>query len=37
MLVLPFREVAELEQLTAPEAAELWATVTEAVAALRSA
>ena len=37
LMVLPFREVAELDELTVPEAAELWATVTDATAALRSA
>lgn len=37
VMVLPYREVAELEDLTAEESAELWATVTGAVAALRRA
>lgn len=35
MLVLPYREVADLEDLTTDESAELWATVTDAVAALK--
>lgn len=35
LLVLPYREVADLEALTAAESAELWATVTQAVAALK--
>jgi ATP adenylyltransferase len=37
VMVLPYREVAELEELTAEESAELWATVTDAVVALRRA
>lgn len=37
LLVLPYREVADLEQLTPDEAAELWATVTQAVAAVKAA
>jgi ATP adenylyltransferase len=37
VLVLPYREVAELESLTADEAAELWATVTDAVRAVKAA
>jgi ATP adenylyltransferase len=37
VMVLPYREVADLEQLTAEEAAELWATVAAAVAALKRA
>lgn len=37
VLVLPFREVAELEDLEAGEAAELWATVTDAVRAVKAA
>lgn len=37
LMVLPFREVADLEDLTAIEATELWATVTDAVATLKSA
>lgn len=35
MLVLPYREVADLEALGAEESAELWATVTDAVRALK--
>lgn len=37
LLVLPYREVAELEDLEPDEAAELWATVTDAVRALKTA
>jgi ATP adenylyltransferase len=37
LLVLPYREVPDLEDLTADETAELWATVTAAVRALKSA
>ena len=37
VMVLPYREVAELEQLTPEESTELWATVTQAVAALKRA
>lgn len=37
LMVLPFREVADLEDLDAAEATELWATVTEAVVALKAA
>ena len=37
LMVLPYRELADLEDLSAPEASELWATVTDAVAALKSA
>ena len=36
-LVLPYREVGELEALTADEAADLWATVTDTVVALKDA
>jgi ATP adenylyltransferase len=36
-LVLPYREVADLESLDAVEAAELWATVTDAVRAVKTA
>jgi ATP adenylyltransferase len=36
-LVLPYREVADLEDLTASETAELWATVTDAVRAVKAA
>lgn len=35
MLVLPYREVSELEDLTAGETAELWSTVTRAVQAVK--
>jgi ATP adenylyltransferase len=37
MLVLPYREVGDLEELTAAETAELWATVTDAVRTLKKA
>lgn len=37
LLVIPYREVADLADLTGDETAELWATVTDAVAAVRSA
>lgn len=37
LMVLPLREVADLEQLTAAEAAELWTTVTAAVRVLKAA
>ena len=37
LLVLPYREVAELEDLEPDETAELWATVTAAVVALKRA
>ncbi len=36
LLVLPYREIANLEDLTADEARDLWATVTTATVALRS-
>lgn len=36
-LVLPYREVAELEALDQAESAELWATVTAAVRAVKTA
>lgn len=36
LLVVPYREVSELDQLTEAETAELWATVTEATAVLRT-
>ena len=36
-LVLPFREVDELEDLTALETTELWRTVTDAVRAVKTA
>lgn len=37
VLVLPYREVADLEALTDDETAELWATVTDAVRAVKAA
>ena len=37
VLVLPYREVPNLEDLDAHEAAELWATVTDAVRAIKAA
>ena len=37
LLVLPYREVARLEQLDPGETAELWATVTDAVRAITAA
>ncbi len=37
LLVLPYREVADLEQLTAAETIDLWATVTDAVRAVKAA
>jgi ATP adenylyltransferase len=37
LMVLPYREVADLDDLAPDEASELWATVTDAVATLRSA
>jgi ATP adenylyltransferase len=36
LLVVPIREVADLEDLTAAEAAELWANVTKAVRVLKA-
>lgn len=36
VLVLPYREVAELEDLDADETTELWATVTDAVRVLKA-
>lgn len=36
-MVLPYRELAELEDLQQDEADELWVTVTDAVAALKAA
>lgn len=36
-LVLPYREVGDLEALTPTEAAELWATVTTTVSAVKAA
>lgn len=37
VLVLPYREVGDLEDLHPDEAAELWATVTDAVRAIKAA
>lgn len=37
LLVLPYREIGDLEQLTHDETGELWATVTDAVRALKRA
>ena len=37
LLVLPYREVPDLADLTADETAELWSMVTDAVAAVREA
>ena len=37
VLVLPFREVADLEDLSADETNELWSTVTDAVNAIKRA
>jgi ATP adenylyltransferase len=37
VLVLPIREVADLEALTIDETSELWATVTDAVTAVKAA
>lgn len=37
VLVLPYREVPDLEDLHADEASELWATVTDAVRAVKAA
>ena len=36
LMVLPYREIAHLEELAADESAELWATVADAVAALKT-
>lgn len=36
-LVLPYREVADLEELSPDETTELWATVTDAVRAIKAA
>ena len=36
LLVVPYREVAELENLSQDETSELWATVTDAVKVLKS-
>ena len=37
VLVMPYREVGELEDLTKDETAEMWAAVRDAVAALKAA
>jgi ATP adenylyltransferase len=37
LLVLPFREIGDLESLTGDEHAELWATVTDGVRAVKAA
>jgi ATP adenylyltransferase len=37
MMVLPYREISALEELTADETAELWATVTAGVQAVKAA
>jgi ATP adenylyltransferase len=37
VLVMPYREVASLEDLTKEEAGELWAVVTDAVVAIKGA
>lgn len=37
LMVVPFRQVASLEELTAAEATELWSTVTNAVTAVKTA
>jgi ATP adenylyltransferase len=37
LLVMPYREVADLEELTAEEAIELWATVAAGVRAVKTA
>jgi diadenosine tetraphosphate (Ap4A) HIT family hydrolase len=36
-LVMPYREIADLEDLTSDESSELWATVTSAVSAVKAA
>ena len=36
LLVMPYREVGELEDLTPDEAAELWAAVRDAVVAIKA-
>ena len=36
-LVMPYREIADLEDLTNDESTELWATVTDAVRAVKAA
>jgi ATP adenylyltransferase len=37
LMVLPYREIGDIEELTADEATELWATVTTAVRAVKAA
>lgn len=37
LLVVPYREVADLADLTDPETTDLWSTVTDGVAAVRAA
>lgn len=37
LMVLPYREISNLEDLTVDEATELWATVTDAVVAVKAA
>lgn len=37
VLVLPYREIPELEDLTAEESGDLWATVTDCVVAVKAA
>jgi len=37
LLVMPYREIAELEELEVDEAAEMWSTVTDAVRAAKTA
>ena len=37
LLVLPYREIADLEALTADETSELWSSVTTAVATIKQA
>ena len=37
VLVMPYREVGEIEELTSDEQAELWGAVTDAVRAIKSA
>jgi ATP adenylyltransferase len=37
VLIVPYREVGDLDGLTVPETSELWSTVTDASRALRSA
>lgn len=37
LLILPYRQVAELEELDSDEAAELWSTTTDAVRAVKAA